>query len=148
MSTPAIPRPARALGLAAAAALCAAALTACGSSGTSTTATAPDAAPMSSMPTNHGTSMDSHMDTMAGMKGMIMIEDFTFSSPKSVAPGATVMVMNTDAEAHTVTADSGDAFDVTIPPGKTAELTAPDQPGSYPFHCEYHSNMHGTLHVR
>jgi plastocyanin len=152
MSTPTIRRPARALGFAAAGALCAAVLAACGTSAaTGTTATAPDSTPMSSMPMSPGTSMGSHMDDtngMKGMKGMIMIEDFTFSTPKSVAPGATVMVMNMDSETHTLTADSGDAFDLTIPPGKTAELTAPDKPGSYPFHCQYHSNMHGTLRVR
>jgi plastocyanin len=146
MSTPTLRRPGRALGLAAAGAVCAAALAACGSSGaSSTTAAAPGSTPMSSMPMSPDSSTGSPMH---GMAGMVMIENFTFTSPKWVAPGATVMVMNMDSEAHTVTADTGEAFDVTIPPGKTAELTAPDKPGSYPFHCQYHSNMHGTLRVR
>ena len=27
-------------------------------------------------------------------------------------------------------------------------FTAPAAPGSYKFHCAYHSNMHGTLVVK
>lgn len=138
-------RTGRTASLVAAAALCTVALTACGSAGSNTTATSPKSTPMSSMTKGSGTSMGSGQ---AGMKGMIMIKNFTFSTPASVQAGASVMVMNQDSEAHSVTADSGDAFDVTIPPGKTAVLTAPDKPGSYPFHCMYHSDMHGTLRVR
>jgi plastocyanin len=81
------------------------------------------------------------------MKSMIMIQNFAFTTPASVKAGATVEVMNMDSEAHTVTADTGNLFNVTIKPGKTATFTAPSKPGSYPFHCSYHSNMHGTLHV-
>ncbi|WP_259376023.1 cupredoxin domain-containing protein [Rhodococcus koreensis] len=31
--------------------------------------------------------------------------------------------------------------------GETATLTVPPAPGTYPFHCTYHSNMHGDLTV-
>jgi len=58
-----------------------------------------------------------------------------------------VQVTNNDGEAHTVTTDSGKAFDVTIAPGKTASFAAPKRAGSYKFHCSFHSNMHGTLAV-
>jgi plastocyanin len=27
-------------------------------------------------------------------------------------------------------------------------FTAPNKPGTYPFHCTYHSNMHGVLVVK
>jgi plastocyanin len=84
----------------------------------------------------------------AGMGHMIMIKSFAFTTPMSVKAGSTVTVMNEDSETHTVTADSGNAFDVTAPPGKTVTFTAPSRPGTYPFHCSYHSEMHGTLHVR
>ena len=57
------------------------------------------------------------------------------------------MVQNSDSVAHTVTADSGDAFDVTIQGGATAHFTAPSKPGTYKFHCTFHSNMHGSLTV-
>jgi plastocyanin len=79
---------------------------------------------------------------------MIMIEDFTYKTPPSVSPGATVSVMNMDGQAHTVTADSGNAFDVTSPAGKTVTFTAPTTPGTYAYHCTYHGNMHGVLVVK
>ena len=77
----------------------------------------------------------------------ITIKDYAYSGAKTVAPGTKVMITNDDSEAHTVTADSGSAFDVDIAPGKTATLTAPSKAGSYAYHCTYHSNMHGTLQV-
>lgn len=79
---------------------------------------------------------------------MIMIENFQYKAPAWVSPGATVSVMNMDGEAHTVTADSGNAFDVKSPPGQTVTFTAPSTPGSYPYHCTYHGNMHGVLVVK
>lgn len=56
-------------------------------------------------------------------------------------------VTNKDSVAHTVTADSGQAFDVTVQPGQTATFTAPATAGSYKFHCTFHSTMHGMLTV-
>jgi len=44
---------------------------------------------------------------------------------------------------HTVTADDG-AFDVSVAGGSGASITV-DTPGSYPFHCNIHSSMTGTL---
>jgi plastocyanin len=81
------------------------------------------------------------------MAMMIHIKSFAYQSPASVAAGSTVSVMNMDATSHTVTADDG-SFDVTIKPGATATFTAPAKAGSYPFHCTFHSNMHGTLVVK
>ncbi len=77
----------------------------------------------------------------------ITIKNFGYTVSGSAAAGSQVKVTNNDAEAHTVTADSGKAFDVTIQPGKTANFAAPATAGSYKFHCSFHSNMHGTLTV-
>jgi plastocyanin len=55
-------------------------------------------------------------------------------------------VDNQDGTEHTVTADTGDAFDDPARAGTTT-FTAPTEPGSYPFHCEIHPEMHGTLVV-
>ena len=85
---------------------------------------------------------------MAATATTLMIEKFAYTTPDSVSPGATVEIMNMDGEAHTVTADEGNAFDVQAPPGKTVTFTAPTKPGSYPFHCTYHSNMDGVLVVK
>jgi plastocyanin len=80
------------------------------------------------------------------MSGMIMISNFAFAGPGMVKPGARVMVMNEDSEAHTVTSDSG-KFDVKVDAGRSVTFTAPRTPGSYPYHCGFHSQMHGTLKV-
>jgi len=79
----------------------------------------------------------------------ITIKDFDYGAPLTVAPGAVVTVTNMDSAGHTVTADQGQAFDVVVAgSGGTATFTAPSAPGSYPYHCTYHSNMHGTLTVK
>lgn len=77
----------------------------------------------------------------------ITISSFAYSVPTSVAPGATITVTNKDSVAHTVTTDSGGAFDVMVPAGGTASFKAPSTPGSYAFHCTIHPSMHGTLVV-
>jgi plastocyanin len=82
----------------------------------------------------------------AAAPAVITIKDFAFTAPAGAPAGATIQVKNDDSEAHTVTADVG-GFDVMLAPGATARFTAPTEPGSYPFHCTYHSNMRGTLVV-
>jgi plastocyanin len=79
---------------------------------------------------------------------VIHIQGFGYQVPDSVSPGATVGVMNMDGEAHSVTADDGAAFDAQVTGAATGSLTAPTEPGSYPFHCSYHSTMHGVLVVK
>ncbi|MCX2749483.1 cupredoxin domain-containing protein [Arthrobacter sp. MI7-26] len=79
----------------------------------------------------------------------ITIKDFGYQGPVSVSPGAKITVKNDDAQAHTVTSDDGKAFDAAVDGGGgTVQFTAPTAPGSYPYHCAYHSNMHGTLVVK
>ena len=56
---------------------------------------------------------------------MITIKNFMFAVTGKIHPGEKIMVMNEDSEAHTVTADSGNAFDVAVPASSTATLTAP-----------------------
>jgi len=69
---------------------------------------------------------------------------FTFH-PTRVKAGSTVTVKNDSTSQHTVTQDGG-GFNVTVDPGKTATFTAPAA-GTYKFHCNIHSFMHGTLTV-
>jgi plastocyanin len=85
--------------------------------------------------------------TSAANGPVITIKDFTFTTPASVSPGATITVKNLDNTAHTVTADNGNAFDDQAPTGNST-FTAPTKPGSYPFHCTFHPEMHGVLVVR
>jgi plastocyanin len=79
--------------------------------------------------------------------GEITMKDLQFSVTAPVKAGATVTAKNNDTVEHTVTADDG-SFNVTIEPGKTATFTAPSAAGDYKFHCNIHSQMHGTLTVQ
>ncbi|WP_294568182.1 cupredoxin domain-containing protein [uncultured Arthrobacter sp.] len=83
---------------------------------------------------------------MTAGKAIISIDNFMYSGPGTVAPGAQVTVTNNDTEAHTVTADDG-SFDITIPGGASAAFTAPSGSGSYGYFCQFHGNMRGTLTV-
>lgn len=133
--------------IAAAAAVLAAA-TACGGSSDAaspalSSAAAGSSAPASSAPASSAPGASSAPTTAA----VVTIKDFAFTVPATVAAGATVQVKNDDGEAHTVTADSGGAFDTKVDGKGTASFTAPATPGRYPFHCTYHGNMHGVLVV-
>ena len=57
-------------------------------------------------------------------------------------------VVNADGAEHTVTADSGSAFNAEVSGKGTTTFTAPTQPGTYAFHCTYHPMMHGRLTVQ
>jgi plastocyanin len=121
-------------------------LAGCGDGSSSETATQP----MSSMSSMSSMSM-SPGDDMSGAttaQATIMIKDFAFSGPAPVAPGAMITVTNDDSEAHSVTADGAGGFDVNVAPGTSQTFTAPSKAGSYPFHCMFHSTMHGTLEVK
>ena len=63
--------------------------------------------------------------------------------------GATVTVKNNDGPStHTVTADDGASFDVSVDRRRgRATFTAPSKAGSYKFHCNIHSQMKATLTV-
>jgi plastocyanin len=117
-------------------------LAGCGGGSSSTPASGD---PMSSMSMSSSPTSGSTGGTKAG--ATVIIKDFAFDGPASVTPGATVTVKNEDTEAHTLTADGAGGFDVTIDPGTSAAFTAPTKAGSYPYHCTYHGNMHGTLTV-
>jgi plastocyanin len=134
--------------------LIAAALTACSSdSGSSDTSPAQgqSSSSMSAMPSmssmaSTSPSQQSSKPAPAAAAASITIKDFAFTVTGKVSAGAKIMVRNDDGEAHTVTADNG-GFDVTVAPAKTVVLTAPTKAGVYPFHCTFHSNMHGKLTV-
>jgi plastocyanin len=78
----------------------------------------------------------------------IYIREFAYTVPDSVAPGATLTVVNADADTHTVTSDTAGDFDVTVSGKSQATFTAPTKPGSYPFLCAFHHYMTGILVVK
>ena len=78
----------------------------------------------------------------------VAISGFAFSPPDiTVTVGDTITWTNSDATAHTATADDG-SFDTgtigaTARPGRATFSTA----GSFPYHCKIHSSMTGTITV-
>jgi amicyanin len=65
----------------------------------------------------------------------------------SVKKGTKVTWTNNDDVAHTVTADSGNAFDSgNMDKGKTFSFTF-NTAGTFAYHCTYHPNMHGKVTV-
>lgn len=79
--------------------------------------------------------------------GTITIAAFAFGQPLTVAPGATVEVVNTDAAPHNVTAADGSFETPDLNQDDTATFTAPTTPGRYEFSCTLHPEMTGTLIV-
>jgi plastocyanin len=87
--------------------------------------------------------------TGAAARPTIEIKNFEYS-PRTltVAPGATVQVVNQDSVTHTLTSAT-DAFDTgNVQPGATAQFQAPRRPGRYPYQCSIHPFMMGILVVR
>jgi plastocyanin len=98
------------------------------------------AAPLTSAP------MSSTATPAAGSQ--IVISNMNYAVPPSVKPGQQLTIVNNDSANHTVTADENNLFDVRVSGGGGTEtLTAPTTPGTYPFHCKYHADMHGVLTV-
>jgi plastocyanin len=120
----------------AAAALATSIVTACGSSGgeQSTSTSQAEASAESTATATNGPTI-----TISGM---------AFGQPLTVAPGTQINIVNDDSVEHSVTADTGNAFDQDVEGQKKSTVTAPSQPGTYPFHCSYHPNMKGTLIVK
>ena len=117
-------------------------ITACSSGTATTTSSSPEASATS-------TAAATTAATTATPAGpTITITDFTFGPPLTVTPGAKVTVVNTDGAEHTVTADSGNAFNADVDDKGTATFTAPTQGGTYAYHCNYHPMMHGQLIVQ
>lgn len=77
----------------------------------------------------------------------ITIDGFSYVVAAAMPPGAQITVTNNDSVAHTVTADSAGGFDIKLEASSQATFTAPRQPGTYPFHCTYHPNMHAQLAI-
>jgi plastocyanin len=113
-------------------------VTSCGGDDTGGGTTSP--APAASTPASGGGAT-----TPAGGEASIKIADLAFPAETHAKAGATIKITNDDSVTHTVTADNG-SFNIEVPAGKTVDLAAPPA-GTYPFHCNIHSFMHGTLVV-
>jgi plastocyanin len=82
-----------------------------------------------------------------GGSASITITGFAFGQPVTVAPGATVEVVNTDAAPHNVTAADGSFETPDLNQDEKVTFTAPTTPGRHEFTCTLHPEMTGTLIV-
>jgi plastocyanin len=80
-----------------------------------------------------------------GAEGAIDITEFAFPAETRIAAGQPLTVTNDTGAAHTVTADD-DSFNEEVEAGASIELVV-SEPGSYPYHCNFHANMTGVLVV-
>jgi len=77
----------------------------------------------------------------------IVIQNYAYHPANlTVRAGTTITVVNRDMTQHTLTANDG-AFDTgTLQPGQTKRLTL-RRPGTFPYHCQFHAFMTGTIRV-
>jgi plastocyanin len=82
-------------------------------------------------------------------ESQIVISNMAYTVPAAVRPGQQLTIVNRDDPNHTITADENNLFDIRVSGGGGIKsFTAPTTPGTYPFHCKYHPNMHGVLTVQ
>jgi plastocyanin len=94
---------------------------------------------------NGGSPTDSPADDGGGGADLTIV-DFSFSPAElSVTDGQTITVANIGENSHTFTTDD-EAVDETIGAGESVEITLTGVT-SGSFHCEFHSQMTGTLTV-
>lgn len=111
---------------------------ACGSSGSGGSA----------QPTaGDGSSAAATTSADAADPNVIVIEGYKFP-PITTTTGTKLTFENRDLELHTVTADDK-SFKIGPFDDKTPTVLAvPSKAGTYPFHCEIHPTMHGSLVVQ
>jgi plastocyanin len=124
-------------------------LAACSSSGATT---APTAAPTAAPP---AASAEASVAAPAGAacaessaagEVAVTIKDFTFPADIQAKVGQTVTFTNGDSAPHTATLDDGSCTTPNIASGASDGLMF-TVAGAYPFHCNVHPNMKGTITV-
>jgi plastocyanin len=78
----------------------------------------------------------------------VEIVEFTYEpDPVTIEEGGKVTWINRDSAPHTATADDEETFDTgTLEEGKLKSETFKET-GEYPYYCEIHPEMHGTVEV-
>jgi plastocyanin len=85
-------------------------------------------------------------DVIITINGMADAQPF---SPRSLTlkTGQTVAWVNADTVPHTATSDSGVFKTAVIAPGATSAPITMNSVGVFPYHCEIHPSMKGTVVV-
>jgi plastocyanin len=79
---------------------------------------------------------------------MVTAVDFAFQPTMlSVNSGDTVTLTNNGQASHTFTLVEDPNVEVVVAPGESGDVTIDVDPGTYQFHCRFHSQMTGTIQV-
>ncbi len=116
-------------------------------SGGETTATAPEEG---GAPEPDGASQGGNAPAPSGdavRAGKVEIVEFTYEpDPVTIEAGGKVIWINRDSAPHTATADDGSFDTGTLEEGKLKSESFKDA-GSFPYFCEIHPDMRGTVEV-
>jgi plastocyanin len=119
-------------------------LVACGGDGSGDTSTetqattAPSSEPSGNAPAPSGEAVRAEK---------VEIVDFAYDpDPVTIQVGGKVIWLNQDSAPHTATAEDGSFDTGTLEEGKLKSETF-TQAGTYPYVCEIHPSMHGTVEV-
>jgi plastocyanin len=83
----------------------------------------------------------------AALSEKVEIVEFTYEpDPVTIEEGGKVIWINRDSAPHTATADDGSFDTETLEEGKLKSESF-KEPGSYPYFCEIHPSMRGTVEV-
>lgn len=97
-----------------------------------------------------GTIDDEPADPGAAAGDTVTAASFAFDPSELTVPaGTTVTFVNEDSARHTFTSGDGEpdgTFDLEAGEGESAEFTF-DDAGTYPFFCQVHPSMTGTITV-
>ncbi|MDH3194152.1 MAG: cupredoxin family copper-binding protein [Acidimicrobiia bacterium] len=95
--------------------------------------------------TSDGEPSDSNTSSSSGAN--VTIDNFVFGpSSLEVSVGTEVTWTNKQGSPHTITADDGLFASDTVAKDGSFSFTFAT-PGTYPYHCEIHPNMTGTITV-
>ena len=73
--------------------------------------------------------------------------NMTYSpSTLTVKQNTVINVTNADAVQHSASSDNGTTFDIIVPATSTRTYNCPTI-GTFPYHCNFHAGMAGTLVV-
>ena len=79
---------------------------------------------------------------------VVHMKDFAYApDPSTVTVGQTILFINDDTSAHTVTADDASFDSGYMAKGATWSYTF-TKAGTIPYYCIYHRFMRGTIVVR
>lgn len=122
-------------------------LAACSSGGATTAPSAEAPAPPSAEASAPPAAEAPCVASAAGGEVDVAIANFTFDPANITATaGQTVTFTNNDSAPHTATLDDGSCTTPNIDPAGASALTF-NAAGTYPFHCNVHPNMKGTITV-